>query len=175
MTFINEIPSAETIAKYDLKHFVHGLNSPPEYRRMWTVDYDRNLYLFGGLTHRGGRDFDEDPWGWFRFYLNGPLYEVTLQYDGTGSRHKKENPFIVKWGKPTGIKLLRPGLPNAKFDRFDPLPYNAWLQAPDEPQPLLSGITLNQFFQILREALSVRGAGDCNRHIHNPIIVELGF
>ncbi len=47
MPFINEIPSAEDIEKYGLP-FKHDLNVDMRLRNPWTIDRERNFYLYGG-------------------------------------------------------------------------------------------------------------------------------
>lgn len=165
MAFINEIPSEETIVKYNLKAFASNKTLEDRYKRMWTVDHDRNFYLWGG--YGGNPAFGEEMYGFFELYLNGSLYKVYLSI-GEGSLSFKENPYRIRWDKVTGISAFRPGI------HWKDLPHSA-RQVPDEPQPLLSGMTLNELLKILKEALSVRGAGVANRLIHNPIVVEFGF
>ncbi|ALR09345.2 hypothetical protein XFFB_09235 [Xylella fastidiosa] len=48
MPFINEIPSAEDIEKYGLP-FKNDLNVDMRLRNPWTIDRERNFYLYGGL------------------------------------------------------------------------------------------------------------------------------
>lgn len=51
MAFVNEIPTAEDIEKYELPYKL-DLEKPIEHRRMWTVDRERNFFFDRGRPNR---------------------------------------------------------------------------------------------------------------------------
>ncbi|HHW4681103.1 MAG TPA: hypothetical protein ACQGQX_06390 [Xylella taiwanensis] len=168
MPFINEIPSAEDIEKYGLLH-LYKKNEilPIEIRRQWTVDHERNFYLCG-IGQRGSQASDEPVYYQFQLYLNGPKFIVELDRD-YGPSTFNDNPYVVRWDTIVSI--------NAVSNPMKPLvslPHSAWKNS-DEPQPVLDNYSLNEFITILKEALTTRGAGESNRHIHHPIVVQFGF
>ncbi len=82
----------------------------------------------------------------------------------------KDNPFVVEWSKLMSIKVW----PHDQVSPLKRVPPAAW-DTPDAPQPLLGNRSLNQFIVILKEALTVHGAGESNDSIHHPIVVRFGF
>jgi hypothetical protein len=166
MAFVNEIPSAEDIEKYDLPYKL-DLDRPIENRRIWTVDRERNSYLTGGgLT--GNPAFEDNLKTCFRLYLAGSKFEVILEprltpngFDG--------NPYQIYWPALLSIWALRP-----QENRMLEVSKSAWEQ-PDKPNPVLNNMPLNQFVALFKEAVSIYKAGDYNRHIHHPITVSFGF
>ncbi|MDD0895133.1 hypothetical protein, partial [Xylella fastidiosa] len=105
----------------------------------------------------------------FYLYLNGTKFVVELDA-GRGSLVFEENPYVVVWSKLMSIKVW----PHDQVSPLKRVPPTAW-DTPDAPQPLLDNRSLNQFIAILKEALTVHGAGDSNRRIHHPIVVRFGF
>lgn len=164
MTFINEIPSEGDFAEYNLSAFAVNNVLAEKHKLIWTVDRDKNYYLWGGVKGNpaGGEDF----YGCFDLYLDGDLCQVYLTigevyYDFRGVL------AVRKWGHVYRISI------NGGHGRYD-LPRSIW-HAPDEPQVVFSGMTLNHFLMILKEALGVNGLGDGNRYMPRPIVVEFGF
>ncbi|HHW4677134.1 hypothetical protein XfCFBP8082_05065 [Xylella fastidiosa subsp. fastidiosa] len=168
MPFINEIPSAEDIEKYGLP-YKKQLNLDISLRSQWTVDRERNFHLYGGGT--ANQAYEEIFYYRFYMYLNGTKFVVELDVDRNRIPSMfKDNPYVVEWSKLMSIKVWH-------HDQVSPLkrvPPAAW-DTPDAPQPLLDNRSLNQFIAILKEALTVHGAGDSNRRIHHPIVVHFGF
>ncbi|MGY0328856.1 hypothetical protein ACWWAE_01580 [Xylella fastidiosa subsp. multiplex] len=169
MPFINEIPSAEDIEKYGLP-FKKDLDLDISLRRQWTVDRERNFHLYGGGT-TANQAFTDVFYYRFYLYLNGTKFVIELDVDPNRKPPRfKDNPYVVEWSKLMSIELM----PSDQGGYLKALPRSAW-DTPDVPQPLLQNYSLNQFIVILKEALTVRGAGDSNRHIHHPIVVRFGF
>ena len=164
MAFVNEFPSEEDIDKYNLVNYKKNKDLPLEYRRTWTVDHAKNCYIWGGLS--GNPAFGEEIKGKFSLYINDQKFLVTL-IPGESSLVFSDNPYRVKWDAVEDISAIRP-------DHYARLPNSAWLN-PDVSQPVLDGMSLNSFLEILRDALSIHGEGDTNRNIHNPIVVQFGF
>ncbi|MFE8347480.1 MAG: hypothetical protein ABGU97_06835 [Xylella fastidiosa subsp. multiplex] len=169
MPFINEIPSAEDIEKYGLP-FKKDLDLDISLRRQWTVDRERNFYLYvGGLT--GNPAYEGIVYYCFYLYLNGTKFIVELDVDRNRTPSTfEDNPYIVEWGKPMSIKAM----PRDQAGYLKELPHFAW-ESPDVPQPLLDNYSFNEFISIFKEAVTVSGAGNSNRHIHHPIVVRFGF
>ncbi|KAJ4852485.1 hypothetical protein LOD44_05415 [Xylella fastidiosa subsp. multiplex] len=167
MPFINEIPSAEDIEKYGLP-YKKDLDLDISLRRQWTVDRERNFHLYGGGT-TANQAFTDVFYYRFYLYLNGTKFVVELDA-GRGSLVFEENPYVVVWSKLMSIKVW----PHDQVSPLKRVPPTAW-DTPDAPQPLLDNRSLNQFIAILKEALTVHGAGDSNRRIHHPIVVRFGF
>ncbi|AXI82801.1 hypothetical protein FUT69_04750 [Xylella taiwanensis] len=169
MPFINEIPTAEDIEKYGLP-FKKDLTLRMELRRQWTVDRERNFHLYGGGAN-ANQAFTDVFYYEFDLYLNGSKFIIELDRDRTrGPSNFEDNPYVITWSKLMSIKVM----PRDQVSPLKTLPPSAW-ENPDAPQPLLDNYSLNQFIAILKEAVTVRGAGDSNRHIHNPIVVRFGF
>ncbi|TNW00193.1 hypothetical protein C5H21_01205 [Xylella fastidiosa] len=166
MPFINEIPSAEDIEKYGLP-FKKDLDLDISLRRQWTVDRERNFHLYGGAT--GNQAYEGIIHYRFYLYLNGTKFIVELD-DGGGSLVFEDNPYVVVWSKLVSIELM----PSDQGGYLKALPRSAW-DTPDAPQPLLQNYSLNQFIVILKEAVTVHGAGESNDSIHHPIVVRFGF
>ncbi|MDD0884170.1 hypothetical protein, partial [Xylella fastidiosa] len=137
-------------------------------RRQWTVDRERNFHLYGGGT-TANQAFTDVFYYRFYLYLNGTKFVVELDA-GRGSLVFEENPYVVVWSKLMSIKVW----PHDQVSPLKRVPPTAW-DTPDAPQPLLDNRSLNQFIAILKEALTVHGAGDSNRRIHHPIVVRFGF
>ncbi|MGY4695903.1 hypothetical protein XfCFBP8356_001530 [Xylella fastidiosa subsp. sandyi] len=167
MPFINEIASAEDIEKYGLP-FKKYLDSDISLRRQWTVDRERNFHLYGGGA-TANQAYEEIFYYRFYLYLNGTKFVVELDA-GRGSLVFEDNPYVVVWSKLMSIKVW----PHDQVSPLKRVPPAAW-DTPDAPQPLLDNRSLNQFIAILKEALTVHGAGDSNRRIHHPIVVHFGF
>ncbi|ALR01936.1 hypothetical protein [Xylella fastidiosa] len=168
MPFINEIPSAEEIEKYGLP-FKKDLDLDISLRRQWTVDRERNFYLYeGGLT--GNPAYEGVVYYCFYLYLNGTKFIVELDDEGGGSLVFEDNPYVVVWNKLVSIKVM----PHDQVSSLKRVPPAAW-DTPDAPQPLLQNYSLNQFISIFKEAVTVNGAGNSNRNIHHPIVVRFGF
>ncbi|ALQ97565.1 hypothetical protein [Xylella fastidiosa] len=167
MPFINEIPSAEDIEKYGLP-YKNDVNLPMRLRSQWTVDRERNFHLYGGGA-TANQAYEEIFYYRFYLYLNGTKFVVELDA-GRGSLVFEDNPYVVVWSKLMSIELM----PSDQGGYLKALPRSAW-DTPDAPQPLLQNYSLNQFIVILKEALTVHGAGDSNRRIHHPIVVRFGF
>ncbi|WP_058570010.1 hypothetical protein ACN3VN_09315 [Xylella fastidiosa] len=169
MPFINEIPSAEDIEKYGLP-FKKGLNLDISLRSQWTVDRERNFHLYGGgLT--GNPAYEDAIYYRFYLYLNGTKFVVELDVDRNRKPPRfKDNPYVVEWSKPVSIKVM----PHDQAGYLKELPHSAW-ESPDVPQPLLDNYSFNEFISIFKEAVTVHGAGDANRHIHHPIVVHFKF
>ncbi|ALR07195.1 hypothetical protein XFHB_10410 [Xylella fastidiosa] len=167
MPFINEIPSAEEIEKYGLP-YKNDVNLPMRLRSQWTVDRERNFHLYGGGA-TANQAYEEIFYYRFYLYLNGTKFVVELDA-GRGSLVFEDNPYVVVWSKLMSIELM----PSDQGGYLKALPRSAW-DTPDAPQPLLQNYSLNQFIVILKEALTVHGAGDSNRRIHHPIVVRFGF
>ncbi|WP_058569388.1 hypothetical protein ACN3VN_09345 [Xylella fastidiosa] len=167
MPFINEIPSAEEIEKYGLP-YKNDLNLSMEMRTSWSVDHERNFHLYG-LGATGNQAFEEKIYHRFKLYLNGSNFIVEFE-DGGGSLRFDDNPHVLVWSKLVSINVC----PHDQLSPLKRVPPAAW-DTPDAPQPLLQNYSLNQFIVILKEALTVRGAGDANRNIHHPIVVHFGF
>ncbi len=96
MPFINEIPSAEDIEKYGLP-FKKDLDLDISLRRQWTVDRERNFYLYvGGLT--GNPAYEGIVYYCFYLYLNGTKFIVELDVDRNRTPSTfEDNPYIVEW------------------------------------------------------------------------------
>ncbi|MBS9447506.1 hypothetical protein [Xylella fastidiosa] len=167
MPFINEIPSAEDIEKYGLP-FKKDLDLDISLRRQWTVDRERNFHLYGGGA-TANQAFTDVFYYRFYLYLNGTKFVVELDA-GRGSLVFEENPYVVVWSKLMSIKVW----PHDQVSPLKRVPPTAW-DTPDAPQPLLDNRSLNQFIAILKEALTVHGEGNSNRHIHHPIVVRFKF
>ncbi len=168
MPFINEIPSAEDIEKYGLP-YKKQLNLDISLRSQWTVDRERNFHLYGGALQI--RLMKKIFYYRFYMYLNGTKFVVELDVDRNRIPSMfKDNPYVVEWSKLMSIKVW----PHDQVSPLKRVPPAAW-DTPDAPQPLLDNRSLNQFIAILKEALTVHGAGDSNRHIHHPIVVHFGF
>ncbi|ALR04785.1 hypothetical protein XFPR_09305 [Xylella fastidiosa] len=169
MPFINEIPSAEDIEKYGLP-FKKDLDLDISLRRQWTVDRERNFYLYeGGPT--ANQAFTDVFYYGFYLYLNGTKFVVELDVDRNRKPPTfKDNPYVVEWSKLMSIDVW----PHDQVSPLKRVPPTAW-DTPDAPQPLLDNRSLNQFIAILKEALTVHGEGNSNRHIHHPIVVRFGF
>ncbi|AAO28188.1 hypothetical protein D1605_001585 [Xylella fastidiosa subsp. fastidiosa] len=167
MPFINEIPSAEDIEKYGLP-FKKDLDLDISLRRQWTVDRERNFHLYGGGA-TGNQAYEGIIHYRFYLYLNGAKFIVELD-DGGGSLVFEDNPYVVVWSKLVSIELM----PSDQGGYLKALPRSTW-DTPDAPQPLLHNYSLNQFIVILKEAVTVHGAGESNDSIHHPIVVRFGF
>lgn len=166
MPFVNEIPSAEDIEKYDLPYRL-DLQLPIERRRMWTVDRERGVFLpGGGMT--GNQAFDGDVKSIFDFYIGDSKFQVILEPRSTPSGYLG-NPYHIHWPALLEIRAVLP-----KDNRIDKVQKNAWEQ-PEIPLQILNGLSLNQFVELFKEALSVHKAGDYNKRIHVPIVVTFGF
>ncbi|KFA41663.1 MAG: hypothetical protein ABGU97_06890 [Xylella fastidiosa subsp. multiplex] len=169
MPFINEIPSAEDIEKYGLP-FKKDLDLDISLRRQWTVDRERNFHLYGGGA-TANQAYEEIFYYRFYLYLNGTKFVVELDVDRNRTPSMfKDNPFVVEWSKLMSIKVW----PHDQVSPLKRVPPAAW-DTPDAPQPLLGNRSLNQFIVILKEALTVHGAGESNDSIHHPIVVRFGF
>ncbi|WP_058569390.1 hypothetical protein ACN3VN_09335 [Xylella fastidiosa] len=169
MPFINEIPSAEDIEKYGMLPYKNDVNLPMRLRSQWTVDRERNFHLYGGGA-TGNQAHEDIIYYRFYLYLNGSKFIVELDDERKGSRLFEDNPYVVEWNKLVSIKVI----PRDQVSPLKTLPPSAW-ETPDAPQPLLDNYSLNEFIAILKEAVTVHGAGDSNRHIHHPIVVRFGF
>ncbi|ALR09340.2 hypothetical protein XFFB_09210 [Xylella fastidiosa] len=121
----------------------------------------------GGAT--ANQAYEEIFYYRFYLYLNGTKFVVELDA-GRGSLVFEDNPYVVVWSKLMSIKVW----PHDQVSPLKRVPPAAW-DTPDAPQPLLDNRSLNQFIAILKEALTVHGAGDSNRRIHHPIVVRFGF
>ncbi|ACA11346.1 hypothetical protein FG476_02480 [Xylella fastidiosa subsp. multiplex] len=169
MPFINEIPSAEDIEKYGLP-YKNDVNLPMRLRSQWTVDRERNFHLYGGGA-TANQAYEEIFYYRFYLYLNGTKFVVELDVDPNRKPPTfKDNPYVIVWSKLMSIKVW----PHDQVSPLKRVPPAAW-DTPDAPQSLLDNRSLNQFIVILKEALTVRGAGDANRNIHHPIVVHFGF
>ncbi|AIC09440.1 hypothetical protein [Xylella fastidiosa] len=169
MPFINEIPSAEDIEKYGLP-FKKDLDLDISLRRQWTVDRERNFHLYGGGA-TANQAYEEIFYYRFYLYLNGTKFVVELDVDRNRIPSMfKDNPYVVEWSKLMSIKVW----PHDQVSPLKRVPPAAW-DTPDAPQPLLGNRSLNQFIAILKEALTVHGAGESNDSIHHPIVVRFGF
>ncbi|WP_058565241.1 hypothetical protein, partial [Xylella fastidiosa] len=123
----------------------------------------------GGAT--ANQAYEEIFYYRFYLYLNGTKFVVELDVDPNRKPPRfKDNPYVVEWSKLMSIKVW----PHDQVSPLKRVPPAAW-DTPDAPQPLLDNRSLNQFIAILKEALTVRGAGDSNRNIHHPIVVRFGF
>lgn len=165
MAFVNEVPTEEEIEKYGLP-YGNDKNVKPELRRIWTVDHDRNFHLTVGIS--GKQEHDEEIKWRCTLQLNGAQFRVFLMLSG-GSLAFTDNPYVVRYGPIESIWAIR-----YDIGQSVPLPKSAWDQ-PDTPQPLLDGRTLNDFVDILKEGLTAHKAGNSNRNIHNPIVVQFDF
>lgn len=166
MAFVNEVPTEEEIEKYGLP-FGNDKNVKPELRRIWTVDHGRNFHLTVGVS--GKQERDEDVKWRCSLYLNGLRFHVFLRRK-KGSLVFTDNPYVVRYGAIDSICAIRTDIEEQSIE----LPKSAW-QQPDSPQPLLDGRTFNAFIDILKEGLTALKAGDSNRYIHNPIVVQFDF
>ncbi|TNV98144.1 hypothetical protein C5H21_09080 [Xylella fastidiosa] len=168
MPFINEIPSAEDIEKYGLP-FKHDLNVDMRLRNPWTIDRERNFYLYGGAT--GNQAYEDIIYYRFYLYLNGSKFVIELDLDRT---HKpsnfEDNPYVIVWKKLMSINVIS----SDQVSLMKRVPSSAW-ENPDAPQPLLDNYSLNQFIAILKEAMTAYGKGYANRHIHHPLWSVLDF
>ena len=164
MAFINDFPNDADIKKYNLINYKNNNDRSLESRLEWTVDRDRNFYLWGGLS--GNPQFGEEMKGKFRLYLNDRQFLVILA-PGAASLAFTDNPYRVKWDAVEAISSIHP-------DHYARLPSSAWKE-PNVSQPILEGMTLNAFLEILKEALIVYGEGRYNRVIKNPIVVRFEF
>ena len=167
MTFVEEIPSAQDIKDFDLP-FWPDLEKPIEHRRSWFVDRERDVYLaYIGAT--GNQAFDDNIKQDAGFYFGKKLFNVILEpREGSGSVH--ENPFAIHY--PALLKIMVYVSPERGM--IDVLPDAC--KAPDQPHPLLQGKSLGDFVAILKEALTVYGAGKVmNKYIKGTINVSFGF
>jgi len=165
MAFVNEIPTEEEIVKYGLP-YANDKNWPPERRRIWTVDHDRNFHLTGDIHGDQARG-EEVKW-LFKLYLNGVWLRIYMKFSG-GSSVYTDNPYVVQYGPIESIWVIR-----TDIDQSIELSKSAW-QQPDSSQSLLGGRTLNEVVDILKEGLTARKAGQSNRNINNPIVVQFNF
>ena len=167
MPFVEEIPSAQDIKDFDLP-FWPDLEKPIERRRTWLADRERNVYLTGvGAT--GNQAFDDDIKTDAGFYIGRKRFNVILEpREGSGSVH--ENPFAIHY--PALLKIMVYVSPERGM--IDVLPDAC--KAPGQPHPLLQGKSLDDFVAILKEALTLYGAGDVmNKYIKGIINVSFGF
>lgn len=162
MAFVNEVPTEEEIVKYGLP-FGNDKNVKPELRRIWTVDHGRHFHLTVGVS--GKQERDEDVKWRCTLYLDGLRFRIFL-LRSRGSLVFTDNPYVVRYGAIDSIWAIRNDI-----DQSVELPKSAW-QQPDSPQQLLDGRTLNEFVAILKEGLTAHKAGNSNRNIHNPIVVQ---
>jgi hypothetical protein len=166
MAFVNEIPSAEDIEKYDLPYRL-DLQRPIEQRRMWTADRERGVFLpGGGMT--GNQAFDDDVKAIFDFYIAHSKFQVILEPRLSPNGYTG-NPYHIHWPALLEIWAVLP-----KDNQMAKVPKTAWEQ-PENPLPILNGYSLNQFIEVFKEALSTHKAGDYNKRIHVPITVTFGF
>lgn len=123
----------------------------------------------GGAT--ANQAYEEIFYYRFYLYLNGTKFVVELDVDRNRIPSTfKDNPYVVEWSKPVSIKVM----PHDQAGYLKELPHSAW-ESPDVPQPLLDNYSFNEFISIFKEAVTVHGAGDANRHIHHPIVVRFKF
>ena len=94
MGFVNEVVSAEDIARYNLPF-------KPGDGRYWTRDKELDCYLWGGIMQSYA--YGCDPEGQFDFYLQGVLLIVYLNM-GSGSESFKESPYRVVWKEVSHIQ-----------------------------------------------------------------------
>lgn len=165
MAFVNEIPSAEDIERYDLP-YRRDLGEPVEERRNWTADRERDFYLTGP-SMTGNQAFEDNVKMYFLLYLSDSKFKIVME-DRTSSRFA-DSPYYIHWPALLSISTLR-----SQENKRGELPKVAW-ENPDTPQPLLNNYSFNQFVTIFKEALATRGAGNSNKHIKAPIIVSFGF
>jgi hypothetical protein len=164
MPFINEYASDQDIEHYQLPF---KKNLPLEYKRIWTVDRERNFYL-SCIGVSGNQAFEDNIKRVAHLYLDGYKFRVFLER-GKGSLIFTENPYLICWSEILTIWSLAP---NSEYQ--SELPSNAW-QDLDVIQPLLGHRSLNTFITILKEALMEHKEGDSNENIHVPIVVQFGF
>ena len=76
MAFVNEIPSAEDIKKFDLP-YGPDLEKPMEHRRSWLADRERDIYLTGpGAT--GNQAYDDNVKYYFNIYFGRSKFHQSL-------------------------------------------------------------------------------------------------
>ncbi len=166
MAFVNEIPSAEDIEKFDLP-YKPDLSDPIELRRDWAVDRERDVYVTGpgGI---GKQDRDEPLKRYFVVYLGRSKIRVLLEPQRTTGDYKN-SPYHIHWPALHEIWALRP-----QDSRFVEI-YNLARQNPDSPNSYLRNYSLNEFLAIFKEAATVRKEGFHNRFILTPVAVAVTF
>ncbi|WP_334119225.1 hypothetical protein [Limnobacter sp.] len=168
MTFVNEIPTAEDIEKYELPYKL-DLEKPIEHRRMWTVDRERDFFLTGGgLT---GNPAFEDPKTlkvYFSLYLSGSKFRIIMEPKRTPGDFKAD-PFFIHWPALLEIWAIRPQ-ENRMVDVTKMV-----TEQPDASHPMLNNYSFNKFVAIFKEAVTVFKAAEYNKHIKSPITVTFGF
>jgi hypothetical protein len=166
MAFVLEIPSAEDIKKFDLP-FWPDLEKPIEERRTWLADRERNVYLTGvGAT--GNQAFDDNIKQRAGFYLGQTRFNVILEPSKTPGDFKA-NPYTIYY--PALLQIWVYISPERGM--VDVLPEVK--TAPNEPNPLLQNRSLNEFVELLKEALSIHKEGFYNKFIDGTIAVSFGF
>jgi hypothetical protein len=166
MTFVNEIPNAQDIDKYDLPYKL-DLERPIEQRRTWLADRERDIYLTGpGAT--GNQAHDDNVKFYFNIYLGQSKLKVVMEPSRRPGDFKAD-PYHIHWPALLEIWVVHP-----QENRMVEL-VNLTRQTPDVSHPLLQNRSLNEFVAIFKEAVAARKEGDYNKHIHAPITVSFGF
>lgn len=166
MPFVNEIPSAEDIEKFDLP-FRLDLDKPIEFRRDWAADRERDIYVTGP-GRIGNQAHDEELKSYFNVYLGSAKLQVILKPQQTPGDFEA-NPYHIHWPELLEIWAVHP-----QENRLVEI-YKSARQNPDAPNPYLRNYSLNEFVAVFKESASVRKAGYHNRAIDAPIVVGFGF
>jgi hypothetical protein len=167
MPFVEEIPSAQDIKDFDLP-FWPDLEKPIERRRTWLADRERNVYLTGvGAT--GNQAFDDDIKTDASFYIGRKRFNVILE-PGAGALSDHDDPYIIHY--PALLKIMV--YVSADRGMIDVLPETS--KSPDVPNPFLQNKSLNEFIELLKEALVAYKAGQIgNKYVTGTITVSFGF
>lgn len=166
MAFVNEIPTAEDIEKYDLPYNL-DLERPIEQRRSWLADRERGFYLTGpGVT--GNQAFEDNVKMYFNLILGRSMFKVVMEPKQTPGDFNS-NPYHIHWPALLEIWTVHP-----QESRMVEVCKTA-REAPNVPHPLLQDHSLNEFVKILKEAITAHKEGDYNKYIQAPITVSFGF
>lgn len=174
VSFINEVPSLEDIRRFDLP-FERDIELPSDLRRTWTVDRQRNIFLWGGRT--GNPAKGEEIKGVFVVNVGDICYRVELS-PGKGSMNFGANPYVVRWDSVDSVRVIksilaRSAVGDGGVSRV--IFGNVAAEVICDEGGCAGDISHEQLLDILREALTVYGAGQCNRFIKHPIDVVFGF
>ncbi len=167
MAFIEELPSAEDIKKFDLP-FALDLEKPVEHRRTWFADHGRGVYLTGvGYTGNPAFDDYEHIKASAGFYLGRKKFKVILErYIAPDDFNA--NPYSIHYPD-----LLKIYVYTVERGMFDVLPEVSKL--PGTQHAFLQNYSLNEFVLLFKEALTARKAGDSNKYIPGIVNVSFGF
>ena len=122
-----------------------------------------------GVGTTGNQAFDDDIKAEATLYFGRQRFDARLEpRTGSGTVHK--DPFIIHY--PALLKIMT--YASTERGMIDILPDAG--RSPDQSHIFLHGKSLNEFVAILKEALTIYGAGQVmNKYIHGTIVVTFGF